>query len=124
MLDTTEIRKKKGPYGSYAECGTTRVPLKGGESLEDIQEKLKAKISFATTETAYSRSLGDFTIKRGPYGLYFYKHTLKRVSFIKFPPTHNPDTVTIGDLAGLYSAGLAKKRRPFAKKTTDTTRDG
>lgn len=120
MLDTTEIRKKKGPYGSYAECGTTRVPLKGGESLEDIQEKLKAKISFATTETAYSRSLGDFTIKRGPYGLYFYKHTLKRVSFIKFPPTHNPDTVTIADLTGLYSAGLAKKRRPFAKKTTDT----
>jgi DNA topoisomerase-1 len=121
MLDTTEIRKKKGPYGSYAECGTTRVPLKGGESLEDIQEKLKAKISFATTETAYSRSLGDFTIKRGPYGLYFYKHTLKRVSFIKFPPTHNPDTVTIGDLTGLYSAGLAKKRRSFAKKTTDAT---
>jgi len=120
MLDTTEIRKKKGPYGWYVECGTTRIPLKGGESLEDIQEKLKAKISFATTETAYSRTLGDFTIKRGPYGLYFYKHTLKRVSFVKFPATSNPDTVTVADLNGFYSAGLAKKRRPLAKKTDET----
>ena len=119
MLDTTEIRKKKGPYGWYAECGATRVPLKGTESLEDIQEKLKAKISFATTETAYTRTLGDFTIKRGPYGLYFYKHTLKRVSFVKFPPTLDPDAVVLADLAGLYSAGLTKKRRAFpAKKGT------
>jgi DNA topoisomerase-1 len=120
MLETAEIRKKKGPYGFYAECGATRIPLKGGESLEDIQDKLKAKISFATTETAYTRTLGDFTIKRGPYGLYFYKHTLKRVSFIKFPPTLEPDTVTLADLTGLYSAGLAKKRRPFKKKTDES----
>jgi DNA topoisomerase-1 len=117
MLDTNEIRKKKGPYGWYAECGTTRVPLKGGESLEEVQDKLKAKISFAATEPAYSRTVGDFTIKRGPYGLYMYKHTLKRISFVKFPPTLDPDTVTLGDVSGLYSAGLAKKRRPYTKKT-------
>jgi topoisomerase IA-like protein len=117
MLDTNEIRKKKGPYGWYAECGTTRVPLKGGESLEEVQDKLKAKISFAATEPAYSRTVGDFTIKRGPYGLYMYKHTLKRISFVKFPPALDPDTVTLGDVSGLYSAGLAKKRRPYTKKT-------
>jgi DNA topoisomerase-1 len=119
MLDTNEIRKKKGPYGYYAECGTTRVPLKGTESLEDVQEKLKAKLSFAATETAYTRIVGDFTIKRGPYGLYFYKHVLKRVSFVKFPTDKEPDTVTVTDLNGFYSAGLAKKRRAFPKKTAD-----
>ena len=123
MLGTDEIRKKKGPYGLYAECKGARVPLKGDEDLARIQEKLTAKISFAATSTAdgkapYERKVGDFTIKRGPYGLYFYKHTLKRVTFVKFPDSGvDPDKVTVGDLSALYSAGAAKKRRgPFKKK--------
>ena len=106
-----EIRKKKGPYGYYAECKGVRVPLKGDEDLEKIQEKLTAKISFAATETAYERKVGDFTIKRGPYGLYFYKHALKRVSFVKFPAALDPEKTTVADLSGLYSAGLAAKKR-------------
>jgi hypothetical protein len=111
-LDGESIRKKRGPYGLYAECKGVRVPLKGDEDLEKIKEKLVAKISFATgTETAYSRSLGDYTIKRGPYGLYFYKHTLKRVQFVKFPAAMDPDKVTVTDLTNLYSVGLASKRR-------------
>jgi DNA topoisomerase-1 len=123
-LGTDEIRKKKGPYGFYAECKGVRVPLKGDEDLTRIQEKLTAKISFATTtaETGaapYERKLGDYTIKRGPYGLYFYKHTLKRVTFVKFPEGPDPDKVSVGDLNALYSAGAAKKRRgPFKKKAT------
>lgn len=112
MLDDAPIAKKKGPYGFYAEWKSTRVPLKGGESLADVQDKLKAKLSFSATESGgYERKVGDFTIKRGPYGLYFYKHTLKRVSFVKFPPALDPDKVNVADLAGLYSDGLAKKRR-------------
>jgi DNA topoisomerase-1 len=80
MLGDDEIRKKKGPYGLYAECKGVRVPLKGDEDCVRIQEKLAAKISFAATTAAdggapYERKVGDFTIKRGPYGLYFYKHT-------------------------------------------------
>jgi DNA topoisomerase-1 len=110
-LDGETIWKKRGPYGPYAECKGVRVPLKGDDDVERIKEKLVAKISFATTETAYSRSLGEFTIKRGPYGLYFYKHTLKRVQFVKFPATMDPDKVTATDLTNLYSAGLASKRR-------------
>lgn len=111
-LDGDTIRRKRGPYGLYAECKGVRVPLKGDEDIERIKEKLVAKISFAASDTsAYSRILGDFTIKRGPYGLYFYKHTLKRVQFVKFPAAMDPDKVTATDLTNLYSAGLASKRR-------------
>ena len=119
-LGSDEIRKKKGPYGFYAECKGVRVPLKGDEDLARIQEKLTAKISFAAATdgaVAYERKIGDFTIKRGPYGLYFYKHALKRVTFVKFPEGPDPDKVSAADLSALYSAGAAKKRRgPFKKK--------
>ena len=115
LLETDEIRRKVGPYGAYAECKGARVPLKGDETLEQIQEKLVAKISFATAADAFERTVGDYRIKRGPYGLYFYKHTLKRVTFVKFPAQLDPSTVSLADLNGLYSAGLANKRR-FGKK--------
>jgi DNA topoisomerase-1 len=112
-MDGAEIRKKRGPYGFYAECKGVRVPLKGGEDLEQIKEKLIAKLSFAAAgESAYTRRVGDFTIKRGPYGLYFYKHTLKRVQFVKFPPSMDADKVTVSDITNLYSTGLAAKRKP------------
>jgi len=117
MLETQEIRKKKGPYGWYVICGTTNVSLKGDETLEQIKEKLEAKISFATTETAFSRQVGDYMIKKGPYGLYFYKHTLIKKTFVKFPATSNAETITATDLAALYSAGIKSKRRaPFKPK--------
>ena len=110
LLETEEIRKKKGPYGYYAECKGTKVPLKGEETLEQVQEKLIAKISFQTTEQAYCRQVGDFTIKKGPYGLYFYKHALKRVSFVSFPKELDPDKANAVDLQGLYGLGLKKKK--------------
>jgi len=117
MLETQEIRKKKGPFGWYVVCGSTNISLKGAETLEEIQDKLKAKISFATTETAFSRQVGDYMIKKGPYGLYFYKHALIKKTFVKFPATSNAETITATDLAALYSAGIKTKRRtPFKPK--------
>ena len=118
-LEGQEIRKKKGPYGLYAECNGTRVPLKGGEALEEIQEKLRAKISFATTETAFSRTIGEYTIKKGPYGLYMYKTALKLKRFVSFPATSNAETVDAKTVAELYSQGLAKKKKWGGNKKTD-----
>jgi DNA topoisomerase-1 len=117
ILGTDEIRKKKGPYGLYAECKGARIPLKGDEPLEQIQEKLTAKLSFKAgeTETAFSRVVGEFTVKRGPYGLYFYKQALKRAQFVKFPTTLNHETVKEAELKTAYSAGLQAKKR-FVKK--------
>jgi len=111
MLETQEIRKKKGPYGWYVDCGGTRIPLKGTETLEQIQEKLQAKITFNTTETAFERKVGDYTIKKGPYGLYMYKHALQKKQFVKYTKTEaDAKTATATELAAMYSAGLTKKR--------------
>lgn len=122
-LEGTPIYQKTGPYGPYVECGGTRMPLRGTFELDEICEKLKAKISFATASTdvsgaaaPYNRVIGEYTIKRGPYGLYFYKHALKQVKFVKFPATLNPDTVTVADLNPVYSDGIKKKGR-FVKKS-------
>jgi DNA topoisomerase-1 len=111
LLEGQEIRKKKGPYGIYAECGTARIPLKGDEPLEQIQEKLKAKISFAATGAAFARDVGEFTIKKGPYGLYMYKTALKLRRFVSFPSTHDAEKVDAKTAATLYSEGLAKKKK-------------
>ena len=118
MLETDEIRKKKGPYGLYAECKGIKVPIKGEETLTQIQEKLVAKISFQTTEQAYSRQIGDFIIKKGPYGLYFYKHTLKRVTFVSFPKELDPEKVNAVDLQGLYGKKKAYKKKGSEKQET------
>jgi len=123
-----EIRKKKGPYGSYAQCKGFNIPWKDGDSLDQIKDKLVAKITFATGEATdasgakivpFDRKVGDFTIKRGPYGLYFFKHTLKRVTFLKCTAP-DPATVTVTELNDLYSKGLAQKRKFPGKKAKDT----
>lgn len=117
-LNGDEIRKKKGPYGFYIECKKIRIPYKSDESLEKLKERLQAKITFANSDTgtneAYVRKLGDFTIRKGPYGLYFFKHTLKRASFVKFPTGLDPEKVNSVDLTELYKDGLNKKK--FGKK--------
>lgn len=108
MYETQEIRKKKGPYGYYATCGSIKIPLKEDLDLDDIIELLKAK---SEAGPAYTRVLGEFTIKRGQYGLYFFKPALKKTTFISIPATVDPDKLTLKDLQGLYSDGLEKKRR-------------
>jgi DNA topoisomerase-1 len=115
--DGREIRKKRGPYGFYAECNGVRVPLRGGEPLETVLEKLAAKSTSAATTPPYERRVGDYTIKRGPYGLYFFKHTLKKANFVKFPPALDPETIVAADLNALYTNGLAAKRRGGRKFT-------
>jgi DNA topoisomerase-1 len=122
-----EIRKKKGPYGFYADMEGIRVPLrKPEEPFAAVVERLEAKAAAASAEGAgYERKIGDYTIKRGPYGLYMFKHTLKRQTFVKFPEALDPDTINAVDAAAAYSNGLVKKRHaprktaPGAKKDTE-----
>ena len=105
--DGHEIRKKRGPYGAYVEWNGQRLSLKPDMSFEDIVVALKAK----TEVVAFSRVVGDYTIKRGPYGLYFFKHGLKKVAFLSFPAALNAETITDADLKVLYSAVVAAKRK-------------
>ena len=109
--DGHPIHKKTGPYGPYAEWNGTRIPLKGVDGLEAIIEKLEMKAN--ASANAYERKVGEYTIRRGPYGLYFFKHTLKRVSFKKFPAALDPEKVVEADLKGLYSLPSKPK---FVKK--------
>lgn len=120
-----EIRKKKGPYGFYADMEGIRVPLrKLDEPLAALVERLEAKAAAASAEGAgYERKIGDYTIKRGPYGLYMFKHTLKRQTFVKFPEALDPDKINAVDAAAAYSNGLVKKRHAPRKTTTGAKKD-
>jgi DNA topoisomerase-1 len=108
MYEDKEIRKKKGPFGYYVVCGDTKLNLKADMDLDAIVEALQAK---ADAGPAYTRIVGDFTIKRGQYGLYFFKHGLKKVTFVSLPATVDPDKLVLKDLQGMYADGLEKKRR-------------
>jgi DNA topoisomerase-1 len=112
------ILKKKGPYGFYAEWQTIKVPLKPDDTEMTIIEKIKKKQAPAEGPPPYSRVLGDYTIKQGPYGLYFFKHTLKKATFVTFPQSADKDKVTSTDLDLLYKDGLAKavNKRRFKPK--------
>ena len=106
------IKKKKGPYGFYAEWTTIKVPLKAEDTGETIIEKIKKKQE--PGQPTFCRIVGDFTIKQGPYGLYFFKHTLKTVKFITLPKSADKDSVTAEDLVNFYKTAPVKKK--FIKK--------
>jgi DNA topoisomerase-1 len=106
-VDGYKVWKKRGPYGLYVEWNGVKLTVKPEMTLEDIGDLLRAKAA----APAYARVVGDFTIKRGPYGLYFYKHANKKATFLGFPATLNADAVTATDMTTLYSATLAAKKK-------------
>ena len=110
------IKKKKGPYGFYIQYNDTKMPCKPEDTLETIIDKIKATDKPA--EPIYCRKVGDYTIKQGPYGHYFFKHTLKKTTFVTFPATADKDKVTATDMPALYKAGLeaAANKKKWAKK--------
>lgn len=103
------ILKKKGPYGFYAQCGTIKVPVKPDDTFETIVAKIQAKETLATNpdgsagDAVYERIVGDYKIKRGPYGLYFFKHAAKKATFVKFTGP-DPDKATVEELEALAAA--------------------
>lgn len=107
MWGDDEMRKKKGPYGFYVECAGLKVPWKPEDTLEEIAEKLEKK------QNAFERKVGDYTIKTGPYGLYFYKHTLKTMKFHKLPCDADPALITEEEL----TAASKQEKKPAPKKT-------
>lgn len=115
------LKKKKGPYGFYIQYKEIKVPHKPEDTVETIIDKIKAKESPNTQDqqTLYCRKVGDYTIKQGPYGLYFFKHTLKKVTFVTFPSATDKDKVTATDMPALYKAGLeaAANKKKWVNKT-------
>lgn len=116
-LNNEPIVKKKGPYGFYAQWTTVKVPIKPDDTEEIIIARLEAKQAPPNEEPKFERKVGDYTIKTGPYGVYFFKHTLKKTTFVKLPQTMNKDTVTVQDLATLCTAATVNKRTNSKKPT-------
>jgi topoisomerase IA-like protein len=114
--DGHEILKKRGPYGVYVEWNGQRLSVKPEMTLEEIVAALKTKAEVV----AYTRVVGEYTIKRGPYGLYFFKHGLKKVTFRSLPESANAESVTTAELNALYSA-KAKPKEPKATKAIRAT---
>ena len=123
LYNDEPVKKKKGPYGFYAQYKEFKVPFKSEDTIETLIEKIKAKETPPTTAaTVYTRKVGDYTIKQGSYGLYFFKHTLKKASFVSFPQTADKEKVTAEDLSVLYTTGLATAaiKRKWKKKQSST----
>ena len=111
-LEGHEVWKKRGPYGPYVEWNGTRLSIKPDASFDEIAVLLKAKAEVPV----FSRVIGEYTIKRGPYGLYFYKQANKKPTFLTFPATLNAETITAGEMTALYSATLAVKKTARKKR--------
>jgi topoisomerase IA-like protein len=102
------ITKKKGPYGFYAQWQDIKVPFKVDDTLETIIAKIEQK---ANPAPAFERKVGEFTIKQGPYGLYFFKPALKKVQFVSLPTSVDKEKVTAEELTALYTVGLKAKKQ-------------
>jgi len=103
------ILKKKGPYGFYAQCGTIKVPVKLEDTFETIVAKIQAKTTPATDgAAAYERIVGEYKIKRGPYGLYFFRPAAKKTTFFKFTGP-DPDKATVTELDAMATKRRGKK---------------
>lgn len=116
------LKKKKGPYGYYIQYDKMNLPCKVDDTVESIIEKIKQKQNQSQTQTqepVYERKVGDYTIKKGPYGLYFFKHTLKKATFVSFPKTSDPDKVTAADMPALFQLN-AKVKAVKATKAVAT----
>ncbi len=108
------ILKKRGPFGFYVEADGIKVPWKPEDTEETLVAKLEAK------KGAFERKVGDWTIKQGPYGYYFYKPNPKGKKgppkFHKFPADADPETVAADVLDSAAAAPKPPTRRPPPKK--------
>lgn len=112
-----EIRKKKGPYGWYVQAGEVRVPWKPEDTLEVIVAKLEAK------KDAFERVVGPYTIKKGPYGFYFYKKSASKGKprFVGVPKDADPATIAEAELDKAVSE--PPKARPGFKKKMNLAKE-
>ncbi len=101
------IEKKKGPYGWYAQCGTTKIPLQAGDTLETIQNRLLEK------EQSVLHTIGAFEFRKGPYGVYMFKKEAggKKPTFVSIPEGLDPKALTLEAATKLYTTGAEQKKQ-------------
>jgi hypothetical protein len=118
-LDDKPIQRRKGPYGHYVQWGTVRLTCRADETLEELTPKLQAKVS----GDAVDHQVGEYKIKRGPYGLYMFKlaggstaSATRKPVFVSIPDTTEWATLTPEGAAELYKHSAAAKKEAMAAK--------
>ena len=101
------ILKKKGPYGWYAQCGTTKIPLQSGDTLETIQNRLLEK------EQSVLHTVGSFEFRKGPYGVFMFKKEAggKKPTFVSIPEGLEPKSLTLEAATRIYTTGAEQKKK-------------
>ena len=112
-LDGFPVLLKKGQYGQYVEWNGIRQTYKDAIEFSELCEKLKNK-SGATQDTdstlgTFCRTVGDYTIKRGPYGLFFFRGGAAKMVFAKFPAGLVAETISVADCAAAYKMAVDSK---------------
>jgi DNA topoisomerase-1 len=104
-FDGKPIERKKGPFGTYVVWGTTKLSIKGTETLEEIEKALREKGNDVL------HTLGPFEFRKGPYGLYMFKKDMKQKKFVGLPEGLDPKKLTQEEAVKLYQNGLQQKAR-------------
>ena len=112
-LDGMPVLLKKGQYGAYVEWNGVRQSYKADTEFTELCEQLKTKTG-GTQDTdsalpTFCRVIGDYTIKRGPYGLFFYRGGAAKRIFAKFPAGLVAETIGVADCAAAYKLAADTK---------------
>lgn len=116
-LDGIPVQRKKGPYGTYVQWGAHRLTCKPDETLDDLEERLRAKAT--QSADAVDHTVGPYKIKRGPYGLYMFKQVTgtRKPTFVSIPPETPWATLTPETAEQVYKLAIeTKKASAPAKK--------
>jgi DNA topoisomerase-1 len=104
--DGHPILKKSGKFGPYISWNGNNISCKAEDTFETIIANLKAK-------QEGTKTVGAYTIRNGPYGLYMFKSAVIGPSrkFVSVPAGLDLDTVSEADLNTIFQEGLKAKAR-------------
>ncbi len=121
-LEGQTVTRRKGPYGHYVAWGTHRVNCTESDTLETLTERLQQKAAPPASD-AVDHQVGEYKIKRGPYGLYMFKvnpGSKTKPAFVGIPDTTQWNTLTPEGAAALYKHCLTTKKEAAAAKKEAT----
>jgi topoisomerase IA-like protein len=129
-LDGIPVTRRKGPYGHYAVWGSHRINCTEADTLDTLTARLQQKAA-PPAEGAVDHQVGEYKIKRGPYGLYMFKVTAPgsiskaKPTFVSIPDTTPWATLTPEGAAAVYKHCLtAKREATVAKKIAPKKKKG
>ena len=118
-----DILRKYGKFGHYALVEKTNTQQKLTASIleTDTLDIIVGKLELAST--CIMRRFDSYEIRKGPYGPYICKPSLKKKKFVSVPPNINIETVTESEIEAVFTAPAStnKKRRFFKKKKGSST---